>query len=56
MSWDFEASDGGDKEGVNHIAVLSENSSIDLMINYGIYKDEATTSQTGLPFGTKLNS
>lgn len=54
MSWDFEASDGGDKEGVNHIAVLSENSSIDLMVNYGIYTDETTTSQTGLPYGTKL--
>lgn len=44
MSWDFDASDGGDKEGVNHIAVLSENSSIDFMVNYGIYKDADTVS------------
>jgi hypothetical protein len=35
MSWDYE---GGDKEGDYHIPILSENTTYDLMVNYGIYK------------------
>ena len=54
MSWDYDNADGGDQAGKNHIKELTESTSYDLMVNYGIYTSDKATSKIGggIPFGT----
>ena len=53
MSWDIEG-DSNDKAGDYHIPILSENTSYDIMVNYGVYTDNKAKTGTKLPAGAKL--
>ena len=57
LSWDIEG-DSNDKAGDYHIPILSENTTYDIMVNYGVYTDNKATSAIGVksskktPYGT----
>ena len=53
LSWDIEGN-SNDKEGVYHIPILSENTTYDIMVNYGVYTDNTAKTGTKLPVGATL--
>jgi len=50
LSWDIPG-DSADKDGKWHIAVLSENTAYDLMVNYGVYTDGTAATLAKPPTG-----